>query len=276
MYETRQHKDKVSRRIDTASGIARQRMVTNDNATSLVINKNNIAIQLRPKDIKAIYTLAFDEFGKYIPKEDINGKAKTKGKGKAKVEESKEEVNEGRKGLVAKGMNWLNDRHLLNSYSQGDPFIGGHLLRHSFGGVDDFTNVVAWSSKTERKYSDFENKYITELSRKAIDNNKLTKFQFYVSASFSDASNDIMNAGKVRNDNTYKFRRVVKRSLETIPTNVSVNVEDFRWEHSGLAFFAGEKGLGECCMENVANFNDDKLSIQLYEQKIHSLLENLP
>lgn len=190
-------------------------------------------IQFKPKDIKSTHTLNVDNAGQIT-----NGEA-------------------GRSDIpVSYPLNLAIKKGLLKS-KDGDA-VGGHLFKREYGGSDDYSNVVTWSSKSESQFTEFENLYLDKAKDDARGKGGVAR-EVKTEATFSNFRanlDDISLPDKAMPDGTTRRNRtigeektkaggkkanhllvnLIRGAVESIPETVkasSKGVDD--WEKSGKA-----------------------------------------
>lgn len=112
--------------------------------------------------------------------------------------------------------------------------VGGHLFKREYGGLDDYSNVVTWSERSEAAFTSFENDYIEEARNGARAAGKKVTYKVKTDASFPNVGinkSDLFSGpdqpqGKPADNARHKIWSLIKKSLETVPTAVDVSLDD--------------------------------------------------
>lgn len=151
MYEARQNKEKVSRRIDGQRNRTRQK--SKENMKTI----NDSSVQF------------FKTF----------------------IEETNFTTNNNHTIPTQPSTLKTNVATFINAYCEANNLpmcIGGHLFKCEYGGKDSLRNIVPWSRQTEDEYTIFENEYKKRLQSRKWRDKKNFKF---ISIVNYDSKNDI-------------------------------------------------------------------------------------
>lgn len=113
-----------------------------------------------------------------------------------------------------------------------DDLTGGHLFKREYGGLDNYSNVVTWSERSEAAYTLFENSFLEKARDAAVKAGKTVTFTVDTEASFGDSDvtksglfpSPVTPTGKPGDTARHKIWQLIKKSLETVPTSVSAKV----------------------------------------------------
>lgn len=213
-------------------------------------NNSQVATtQLKPKNIKDTHTLNVDNAGLIT-----NAEA-------GRVDPP-----------VSYPLNTAIDLGLLNSKSGAA--VGGHMFKREYGGLDNYTNVVTWSEKSEQSFTDFENEYLVKARADASGKGGVAR-QVKTNATFTNHRvnlNDVKLADKVKPDGTvidnrtirnaststdtkaarHLLTKVISGAMESIPEAVTVTSKGVEpWSKTGKSGFM--KVTGEINETQVAN-----------------------
>ncbi|MEM9535071.1 MAG: DUF4157 domain-containing protein [Cyanobacteria bacterium P01_E01_bin.45] len=188
-------------------------------------------IQFKPKDIKSTHTLNVDNDGKITNSEA--GRSDPP---------------------VSYPLNMAIKKGLVKS-KDGDA-VGGHLFKREYGGADNYSNVVTWSTKSESQFTTFENQYLEKAREDATGKGGVAR-QVNTEAKFSNfkvSLDDISLPDKETSDGqTIKNRTIqdeknkkggkqanhllvnlIRGAVESIPDSVKASSKGVEaWEKSG-------------------------------------------
>lgn len=236
MYEARQNKEKVSRRIDTGKSDLQFRQKNKlVNANSIPLNRNSIQFML----YKIHKSVPLIKQEKEVDKNNF-GRMK-------KITDSftEEKIGENRYRIYAPTLPNLNPKadstrrgniaKVVNQIIKNPPqaYIGGHLIKDEWGGKDNMFNVVSWKKDAEERWTQrFENEITKKFLSNEIDELQIdisvlkkdelidsNKFKSLISSIAQDKSNSVDNM-IVANEG---IRWKVNKAGETIPKSVIGN-----------------------------------------------------
>jgi hypothetical protein len=115
-----------------------------------------------------------------------------------------------------------------------DDVKGGHLFKREYGGLDNYSNVVTWSERSEDAFTVFEDDYLDKAREGATAAKTTVTYNVKTKASFGEAGvsrEDLFPGpnqpqGKAFDTARHKVWRLTKNALETVPTSVDVSLSD--------------------------------------------------
>lgn len=229
------------------------------------INKNRLnsaTVQLKPKNINSIHVLNVDNAGNIT-----NAEA-------------------GRNDPpVSYPLNMAITKRVLKS-KDGDA-VGGHLFKREYGGADDYSNVLTWSTKTEADFTGFENRYLEQartdgLGKGGVSREIKTEATF---AGFDAQIKDISLPDKQAPDGSliqnrtigkelgtkegrtanYLLTNLIRGAMESIPNSAKASSKGVEsWEKSGRDNF----------MKMGAGIEQDQVAVR-FENLLNNDAEDL-
>lgn len=179
-----------------------------------VMRREAHSIQLKPKDIKETHTLHVDANGNIT-----------------NAEAQRADVP------VSYPMNALIFHKIIGA----KPVVGGHLFKREYGGQDDFSNVVTWSTAQEQSFTNYENQYLND-AREAAGREGAHDRTIKTKAKFATAKVKAAKLPEINDGDTkkkakqarHKVSKMIKGGVETIPTEVEVTAQGRKaWKTSG-------------------------------------------